>query len=83
MSDMAPPEGLRVIAILGESRTEYRDGASEPMKDEDVVKHATLEEAFQDLAVQARAAGLETIQVVSIEVKAGNPHIKEIGVTGT
>ena len=76
-------EGRRVIAVLGESKAEYREGATEPMTDDDVVKHATLEEAFQDLAVQARAAGLENVRVVSIELQTGNPHIKEIGVTGT
>ncbi|HEX2345405.1 MAG TPA: hypothetical protein VHI12_02360 [Gaiellaceae bacterium] len=82
---MSPPEpgGRQVKAVLGISRAEYREGATPPEKDEDVVKHATLEEAFQDLAVQARAAGLENVRVVSIELQAGNPHIKEIGVTGT
>ena len=72
--------GRRTVAFLGKSKAEYE---GEEETDQALRKHATLEEALQDLAVQALAGGVENVRVVSIEFKAGNPHIKEIGATGT
>ena len=68
-------------AFLGVSKAVYREG--EPETDETLVKPATLEEALQDLAVQAHAGGVEKVRVVSIELRAGNPHIKEFSVIGS
>ena len=75
------PGGRRAAPFLGESKAEYREG--EPETDETLVKPATLEEALQDLAVQAHAGGVEKVRVVSIELRAGNPHIKEFSVIGS
>lgn len=74
------PRGRRAVAFVGESKAEYE---GESKTDETLVKPATLEEALQDLAVQALADGVEHVRVVSIEIRAGNPHIKEVSVTGT
>ncbi len=79
MSDVES-EGRRAIAFLGKSKAEYE---GEEETDAALVKQATLEEALQDLAVQALAGGVETVRVVSIEFKPGNPHVKEVGIIGT
>jgi hypothetical protein len=73
-------QGRRAVAFLGKSEAVYREGEE---TDETLVKPATLEEALQDAAVQALADGYENVRVVCIEFKAGNPHIKEVSVTGT
>ncbi len=52
------PRGRRVKGSASPKPSDG-EGATEPMTDDDVVKHATLEEAFQDLAVQADAADCE------------------------
>ena len=72
-------QGRRAVAFLGKSEAVYE---GEPA-DATLVKPATLEEALQDLAVQALADRVENVRVVSIEFRAGNPHIKEVSVTGT
>ena len=80
MNSEKPQGGRRAVAFLGESKAVYE---GELETDETLVKPATLEEALQDLAVQAHAGGVEKVRVVSIELRAGNPHIKEFSVIGS
>ena len=73
--------GRRGVVFLGESKAEYKDGATEGT-DDTLVKSAAIEEAVHDLGAQARAGGFERIRIVSIEITTGNPHIKEVSLLG-
>lgn len=73
---------MRAAPFVGRSVVEYKEGTTEE-RDEDVAKPATLEEALLNVAVEAREHGVEDVRILYLEVKVGNPHIKEIAAIGT
>ncbi len=76
------PRGRMADAFVGKSIAEYEGDES---TDEALIKPATLQEALDDVAVQAASGGYrgKKLRVVYVEFVPENPHLKEISVIAT